>query len=64
MGIQDVEVFIRSTKTGEVTEKKRVLRNVTQGERLEVWVNDVLVHEHEWTRPMDDDDPEYGVVKW
>ena len=64
MGIQDIEVFVRSTTTGEVTEKRRILRNVVSGERLEIWVNDVLVYEHEWENPWGEATDKEWKTKW
>jgi len=62
MGIQVIEIYIRSTETGEVTKKKKITHNVTQGERLEVWVNDVMAYDYEWTNPWGDaEDEEYDV---
>ena len=45
----EVDVFVRDTKSGEVIHNHPEVYGLKKGERLEVWVNDTLKFEEEWT---------------
>jgi len=51
MTVQEVEIFIRSTETGQVTEKRKTVYDIAIGESLEIWVNDRLEYEHKPEEP-------------
>ena len=66
MSIQEIEIFIRSTDTAQVTEKRKIIREVVEGETLEIWVNDRLEYEYKYEAPWEEEpstDKEWNT-KW
>jgi hypothetical protein len=47
--IYEVDIFVRDKKTGDVVHTHPQIYGIKKGEVLEVWVNDRLKFEEEWT---------------
>jgi len=66
MSIQEIEIFIISATTAQVTEKRKIIREIVEGEILEIWVNDRLEYTYKYEAPWEQEkstDKEY-TTKW